>query len=172
MRKLIWSKSLESSWQCPRTAPVMGILPRHKAGLTAVAPQAVDKPLLCGVMSALLCLSPGADPAEPLFLVTFLTVSDRRAVFLLPQVPLTGLNQKAPRAWATLFKSLFGPEGGPCWGADVAPNCCCPGSQSCDQNLTGSGHHSQGGLRPCGGWWAWGFLEPAKTFLWWAPSPH
>lgn len=37
----------------------------------------------------------------------------------------------------------------------MAPNCSCPGSQSCDQNLTGSGHHSQWGLRPCGGWWAW-----------------
>lgn len=92
----------------------MGTSPHHQAGPTAVAPQAVGSSLPCGVLSALLCLSPGADPAEPLFLVTFLTVSDRRAVFLLPQVPLTGLTQKAPGAWATLFKSLFGPEGRSC----------------------------------------------------------
>ena len=95
MRKLMCWKRRESSWQCPCTAPVMGTSPHHEAGPTAVAPQAVGSSLPCGVMSALLCLSPGANPAEPLFLVTFLTVSDRRATFLLPQVLLTGLKQKA-----------------------------------------------------------------------------
>ena len=95
-------------------SPSDGDLTTSQAGPTAVAPQAVGSSLPCGVMSALLCLSPGANPAEPLFLVTFLTVSDRRAIFLLPQVLLTGLKQKAPGAWDTLFKNLFGPEGGPC----------------------------------------------------------